>query len=106
LPGLAVVRRIPRQQEELVMIKKAKPRPATARQRRSSSPAPTSKIDRMVAALRAPKGASITDLMQLTGWQMHSVRGAIAGAIKKTRGLRVSSEKAGDERVYRISGKT
>ncbi|MEQ1812194.1 MAG: DUF3489 domain-containing protein, partial [Terricaulis sp.] len=42
-----------------------------------------SKIDAVVAALRAPAGASITDLMALTGWQMHSVRGAIAGTLKR-----------------------
>lgn len=64
-----------------------------------------SKLDQMIAALRAPKGASISDLMTLTGWQMHSVRGAIAGALKKKRGLPVTSHKAAHgERVYRIAG--
>ena len=51
--------------------------------RPNSPPAGTSKLDQMIAALRAPKGASISDLMSLTGWQMHSVRGAIARALRK-----------------------
>ncbi len=72
------------------------PKPATAA---------LSKLDRMIAAMRAPKGASVYDLMQITGWQMHSVRGAIAGALKKKRGLSISSKKIGDTRLYRIEGK-
>ncbi|MEQ1491733.1 MAG: DUF3489 domain-containing protein [Terricaulis sp.] len=63
------------------------------------------KIDAVVAALRAPAGASITDLMALTGWQMHSVRGAIAGTLKRKRGLTVTSIKRDGERVYRIEGR-
>ena len=63
-----------------------------------------SKIDQIIAALRAPKGATITALTELTGWQTHSVRGALAGAVKK-RGVSVSSTKADGERVYRIGAK-
>lgn len=61
-----------------------------------------SKLDRIVAALRGHKGASIANLMKLTGWQAHSVRGALAGALKKARGLVIVSEKRNDERFYRI----
>ena len=49
-------------------------------------PRSPSKLDRVEALLRAPAGASIAELMEATGWQQHSVRGAIAGALKK-RGL-------------------
>ncbi|WP_228445797.1 DUF3489 domain-containing protein [Terricaulis silvestris] len=63
-----------------------------------------SKLERVIAALRAPKGATISDLMELTGWQAHSVRGAISGALKKQHGLAIASTKSGDERVYRIGG--
>ena len=77
-----------------------------AHARRAAPPASVSKLDQIVAALRAPKGASISDLMSLTGWQMHSVRGAIAGAFKKKRGLTVTSQKAANgERIYRIAGR-
>ncbi len=64
-----------------------------------------SKLDMIVAALRPAKGASLTTLMSLTGWQQHSVRGAIAGALKKGRGLSITSIKVGDERVYKLDAK-
>ena len=41
--------------------------------------------------------------MEATGWQAHSVRGAISGAIKKKLGLNVMSEKTGTVRLYRIA---
>lgn len=78
-------------------------RPAkAARKRAPPPPNGVSKLDAVIAALRAPKGASIAALVKLTGWQQHSVRGAIAGAIKKKRGLNVTSSKVNDERIYRI----
>ena len=61
-----------------------------------------SKIAKVVDLLRKPHGASIKTIMDATGWQAHSVRGAISGAIKKKLALNVSSEKRGDERIYRI----
>lgn len=65
---------------------------------------PGSRLDAIVKLMRRPKGASIAQMMVETGWQSHSVRGAISGAIKKKLGLAVSSERAGDERLYRIAG--
>lgn len=63
-----------------------------------------SKIGQVIGALRTSKGTSLSNLMALTGWQAHSVRGAIAGALKTKRGLSVISERKGDARVYRIIG--
>ena len=63
-----------------------------------------SKLDAIIKLMRRPKGASIAQMMAETGWQSHSVRGAISGAIKKKLGLAVSSERAGDERLYWIGG--
>ena len=63
---------------------------------------PRGKIGALVARMRAPGGATIPDLMETTGWQAHSVRGAIAGAIKKKLGLAVTSTKTEAGRVYRI----
>ena len=63
----------------------------------------TSKLARLEAMLRQPTGATIEQLGKSLGWQSHSVRGAIAGSLKK-RGLAITSEKPdGGERVYRIA---
>ncbi|MCW1400922.1 DUF3489 domain-containing protein [Novosphingobium sp. MW5] len=61
-----------------------------------------SKLDQVEALLRASTGASIAEIMAATGWQQHSVRGAMAGALKK-RGLVITSDKAGGTRRYRAS---
>jgi Protein of unknown function (DUF3489) len=42
-------------------------------------------------------------MMQATGWQAHSVRGALSGALKKKLGLTVSSDKTDSGRVYRVA---
>lgn len=69
---------------------------------RKAQPA-ISKLDRLVALLRAPKGATLPELASATGWQVHSVRGGMAGALRK-KGHSVISEKAADGlRRYRIA---
>ena len=61
------------------------------------------KIDKIIAMMRRPKGATINDLIKATAWQAHSVRGAISGTIRKKLGLNVVSEKSGDVRLYWIA---
>ena len=57
----------------------------------------------LIAMLREPEGATIEEIMAATGWLSHTVRGAIAGALKKKLGLDVSSEKDDVRgRVYRL----
>jgi hypothetical protein len=57
----------------------------------------------LIALLTTPEGASIPEITAVTGWQTHSVRGAISGQLKKKLGLNVISEKVeGRGRVYRI----
>ncbi len=63
----------------------------------------TSKLDQLVALLRRPEGATIQAMAAATGWQAHSVRGAMSGGLKKKAGLAISSEKADGVRVYRIA---
>ena len=60
------------------------------------------KIDTLVEMMRAKHGASIEQLSKTTGWQNHSVRGAISGNIKKKLGLNVTSAAVNGVRVYRI----
>jgi len=52
--------------------------------------------------LLRPEGASVEDMMAATGWQTHSVRGALSGGLKKKLGLIIESEKTATGRVYRI----
>ena len=63
------------------------------------------KIDKIIAMMRRPKGATINDLTKATAWQAHSVRGAISGTLRKKQGLNVVSEKSGEIRLYRIADK-
>jgi hypothetical protein len=57
----------------------------------------------LIAMLRAPDGATIEEIMAATGWQSHTVRGAMAGALKKKLGLEVTSERVeGRGRVYKL----
>ena len=67
------------------------------------SPASPSKIDTVITLLRAKGGASIDQVIKATGWQAHSVRGAISGHLKKKLGLNVLSEKIDGTRLYRIA---
>ena len=64
-----------------------------------------SKQAQLIAILKRPQGASIDEIVAAFGWQPHTVRGAIAGALKKKLGLAVASEKiASGGRVYKIAG--
>jgi len=67
-----------------------------------AKPGRVTKIDTLIALLRRPEGASIQDIMTATGWQAHSVRGAMSGAVKKRLGLTIVSEKTDGVRIYRI----
>jgi hypothetical protein len=60
-----------------------------------------SKQAQLIAMLRRAKGATIDEIAETLEWQPHTVRGAIAGALKKKLGLDVTSEK--DEKRGRLS---
>jgi hypothetical protein len=59
---------------------------------------------RIIAMLRAPAGATIAAIMTVTDWQQHSVRGFLAGVVRKKLGLNLVSELTDKGRVYRIKG--
>jgi hypothetical protein len=80
---------------------------------RASVPAPSaapvlpqakvSRQDTLLSLLGRPQGATIADMAEATGWQAHSVRGALSGIIGKKLGLKVVSEKLPERgRVYRV----
>ncbi len=65
---------------------------------------PDTKQALLIDLLKRKKGATIEKIVEATGWQPHSVRGAISGTLKKKLGLAVTSEKPGDgPRRYRIA---
>ena len=62
-----------------------------------------SKTAKVLDLLRRPDGATLKEIMKATGWQPHSVRGFISGALGKKMGLTVESTKREDgERVYTL----
>ena len=65
---------------------------------------PKGKLGALIALLKRPEGATIETMVAATGWQAHSVRGAMSGALKKKLGLTISSEKTEGGRTYRIEG--
>jgi hypothetical protein len=54
--------------------------------------------------LQSPTGATVGAMMKATGWQQHSVRGFLAGVIRKRLKLKLGSKKVDGDRVYQISG--
>lgn len=62
-----------------------------------------SKTAKVLDLLRRSKGATLKELMKATGWQAHSVRGFLSGAVGKKLGLTVASTKGEDgERTYSV----
>ena len=77
--------------------------PASSR----SAAGPHTKHARIIAMLRTSAGATIASLVAATEWQQHSVRGFLAGVVRKKLGLNLVSEQTDKGRVYRIKdGKT
>lgn len=61
------------------------------------------KQETLIEMLRAEGGATIDEIVAATGWQPHTVRGAMSGALKKKLGLHVTSEKIENRgRVYSL----
>ena len=70
---------------------------------KARAPRTGTKQAKLIEMLRAEGGATIDEIVAATGWQAHTVRGAMAGALKKKLGLEVTSEKVdGRGRVYSL----
>ncbi len=82
--------------------KKAAAPTAKATKASSGRPSPDTKQDRVVALLQQPGGAALDVLVDATGWQKHSVRGFLAGTVRKKLKLALISEKIDGIRTYRI----
>src|SRR6478672_11039974 len=101
------------------MPKSAKKRTSRSNVKRAKVAAPTkpavvkaakqnagaTKQARVIAMLESPTGVTIAAMMKETGWQPHSVRGFLAGVVRKKLKLNLTSDATNDGRVYRIGGK-
>jgi hypothetical protein len=92
---------------EQIATKAPKRKKAAKPERQQAAPQPAapreSKTAQVVAMLQRPEGATITEIMQKMGWLKHTVRGFMAGTMKKA-GYNVESFKPeGGERSYRIA---
>jgi hypothetical protein len=81
--------------------KSKKPARSNAGSRKSTSRLDT-KHASIIAMLRAPAGATIAAMINATEWQPHSVRGFLAGVVRKKLGLNLVSEQTDEGRIYRI----
>ena len=77
-----------------VKAEKIRPRPA----RRGT------KQEAVLALLRQPAGATILAMMKATGWQQHSVRGFLAGVVRKKLKLKLESKTVDGTRIYHVDG--
>jgi hypothetical protein len=85
---------------------KPKAPPVTVRRKSGpESPEPGTKTAKLLALLKRPRGATLRELQEATGWQPHSVRGFLSGIVGRKMGLKVRSTKAeSGERRYAVRG--
>ena len=67
------------------------------------APRPDSKAAKVIDLLGRPEGSTVAQLSEATGWLPHSVRGFMAGALRKKHGVLLTSDPAEGGRVYRIA---
>jgi hypothetical protein len=81
-------------------------KPKTSKRSAVASARPTARPDtkhaRVIAMLRKPVGTTIKAIMAVTDWQSHSVRGFLAGVVRKKLGLNLVTEQTDKGRIYRI----
>ncbi len=101
---LAVLRAAIERAERRRRSRPARPAGELRSPRDPRAPRENSKEAQLIGMLRRPEGATIAQIMTQMAWMAHTVRGVLAGALKKRRGLNVISEKPqGGERVYRLA---
>jgi len=74
-----------------------------AKAKEATGPREGSKTAQVVAMLQRAKGATLTEIMEKMNWQRHTVRGFMAGAMKKAGYTVESFKPEGGERTYRIN---
>jgi hypothetical protein len=86
------------------LVPAAKPSSPTTGESQSKKAVAGSKKARVITMLRSTDGATIAAMMKATGWQQHSVRGFLAGIVRKKLKLNLNSKKVDGGRVYSIKG--
>ncbi len=82
--------------------------PSASTQRRTAAAIaaaakPGTKARTLIGLLKPKRGTTIDEMMAATGWQAHSVRGFLAGSLKKRHGLEaISVKRDGEPRRYRL----
>jgi Protein of unknown function (DUF3489) len=93
----------------------SEPAPEAAPAAKTRAPRANTKQARMIELLKRPEGATVEQIAEATGWQKHTIRGAISGALKKRLGLTIEATRVrevgpnkigarGSSTVYRIVG--
>jgi hypothetical protein len=85
--------------------RKQSPKKATSRAKPTKTRS-SSKQSSVIAMLSKPDGTTIAAISKSTGWQQHSVRGFLAGVVRKNLGLNLNSTEVGGKRIYRIVSKS
>jgi len=83
-------------------VRAAKPSQQHAHESKTTKVGAGSKQARVIAMLQSQTGTTIAAIMKATGWQQHSVRGFLAGVVRKRLKLKLTSKKANGNRIYRI----
>ena len=78
-------------------------KPQSAEEPKTHKADARSKQARIIAMLQSPTGTTIAAIMKATGWQQHSVRGFLAGVVRKRLKLKLVSSKVNDNRIYQIA---
>jgi len=98
--GSAVNAKKPKKDKRRLVKKLSKARSPRAQVSRRRS---ATKAETIVALLRRSHGTNIAELMKATGWQAHSIRGFLAGTVKRRMRLSLASERSdGKDRRYRV----
>ena len=83
--------------------KAAKPAQQTTGEPKTNKTDARSKQARVIAMLQSPTGTTIAAIIKATGWQPHSVRGFLAGVVRKRLKLKLASKKINGNRIYQIA---
>jgi hypothetical protein len=85
--------------------KPAAPAPEQPDATRAQTPRAGTKQALMIDLLKRPEGATVEQIAEATGWQHHTIRGAISGALKKKLGLTVEATRTRDVGPNKTSAK-